>query len=58
MLLDCFGFGSVASVACAKNILAHKLHATSLHELFRRRCLGRCGGFEGAGGGGGHMKIP
>ena len=33
MLLDCFGFGSVASVACAKYILAHKLSATSLHVL-------------------------
>ena len=61
MLLDCFGFGSVASVACAKYILAHKLNATSLHELFRRRSLKQCGDFEDAGGGGGergHMKIP
>ena len=46
VLLDCFGFGSVASVACAKYILAHKLNATSLHELFRRRSLKQCGDFK------------
>ena len=33
VLLDCVGFGSVASVACANHILGDKLKAMSSHEL-------------------------